>query len=71
MSTRRQHRRLDKIEEQTDSDPGPLLVCVGPSLEPDPPHSFQTTEACEDYFEDREGDPTVVVFSPVPEDKEK
>ena len=52
-------------------DSGPLLASVGPDLEHDPPHSFQTEEACEDYFEGRERDPTLVSFAPVPEEHRK
>jgi hypothetical protein len=72
MSTRRQHNRLDKIEKKTNArDPAPLICCVGPQLESDPPNSFHSEEAARSYFDGRDEDPTLVIFAPVPEDKQK
>lgn len=71
MSTRRQHRRLDKIEQQTDTDSGPLVSFVDPGQEPDPPKNFQSEEAARSYFDGREEDPMLVIFAPVPEEKQK
>lgn len=71
MSTRRQHNRLDKIEQQTDTDSGPLVSFIGPQLDSDPPKSFQSEEAALSYFEDRDEDPMFVSFAPIPDDKQK
>lgn len=71
MSTQRQHRRLDKIKQQTDTDSGPLVSFVDPGQEPDPPNNFQSEEALRSYFYGRDGDPSLVIFAPVPEEKQK
>jgi hypothetical protein len=71
MSTRRQHNRLDKVEKQTGVDPGPLVSFVDPQRESDPPHQFQSEEAARSYFEEREEEPTLVIFAPIPEDKQR
>lgn len=71
MSTRRQHNRLDKIEHRADTDSGSLVSFVGPQLDSDPPKSFQSEEAARSYFDGRDEDPTLVIFAPVPEDKQK
>jgi len=71
MSTGRQHRRLDKIEQKADTDSGPLLSFVGLQLDSDPPNSFQSEEAARSYFDGRDEDPTLVIFAPVPDNRRK
>jgi hypothetical protein len=71
MSTRRRHNRLDEIEQETDTDSGPLVSFVGPQLDSDPPKFFQSEEAARSYFDGRDEDPTLVIFAPIPDDKQK
>lgn len=72
MSTCRQHNRLDKVEETTDRNENVhIICCVGPQMEHDPPHSFQSEHVVRSYFDGSDEDPTLVIFAPVPEDKQK
>ncbi|PSQ96958.1 MAG: hypothetical protein BRD55_04785 [Bacteroidetes bacterium SW_9_63_38] len=57
-------------EEAVGKDPGPIACTVGEGFDHDPPRSFQTEEARE-YFDEREAEPTLVIFAPVPEEKRK
>ena len=70
MSTRQHHNRLDKVEKQTGADPGPLVSFVDPGQEPNPPKNFQSEEAARSYFDEREEEPTLVIFAPIPKDKQ-
>jgi hypothetical protein len=72
MTSRRQHRRLDDVEAKADTrNTAPLLSIVDPEQDPNPPHRFNSEEAANQWFEERDQDPILVVYEPVPERKQK
>jgi len=58
-------------EEAVDKNSGPLVCTVVESFAHRAARSFQTEEGAREYFDGRDGDPTIVIFPPVPGDKRK